>query len=98
MLEDPWQSVMDPDKNALKGLPKSVKFQLMTTLAFIWSTIFCVNAGLLAWLPGYVFAHIALISIGLFGTAWLFRPTNAVNLEAERSSPVPVADRNPDRA
>jgi preprotein translocase subunit YajC len=43
----------------------------------MWSAIFCTNAGILIWLPGYVFVHIALVSIGLFGTAWAFRQSES---------------------
>lgn len=73
MLNSSWKSIMDPNKNALAGLPKIVRFQLMVVLALMWSAIFCASAGLLYWLPGYVLAHVALIFIGLFGTGWLFR-------------------------
>jgi hypothetical protein len=73
MLKNSWRSVMDPNKNALKGLPKPVKFQLMVVLSLMWSAIFCASAGVLSWLPGYVFVHVALIAIGLFGTSWIFK-------------------------
>jgi hypothetical protein len=73
MLKSSWRSVMDPNRNAFRGLPKAVQFELMAVLSLMWSAIFCTNAGILIWLPGYVFVHIALISIGLFGTAWAFR-------------------------
>ena len=39
----------------------------------MWSSIFCVSFGILNWLPGYVFAHVLLILVGLFGTAWIFK-------------------------
>jgi hypothetical protein len=73
MFKSSRQSVMDPDHNALSGFPKVVRFQLMTVLALLWSAIFCANAGLFVWLPGYVLAHVILIFFGLFGTSLLFR-------------------------
>jgi hypothetical protein len=88
MLKSPWRSVMDPDRNALAGLPKPVKFQLMVTLALMWSAIFCANAGLLIWLPEYVLAHAVLIFFGIFGTSWLFRI-------GRQSMPEPVKVRSP---
>jgi hypothetical protein len=72
MPNDAWKSVMDPDKNALKGLPKTVRFQLMLVLALIWSAIFCISAGVVQWLPGYMLVHVVLLLIGVFGTGWVF--------------------------
>ncbi len=77
MLKSSWRSVMDPDQNALSSLPKPVRFQLMVVLSLMWSAIFCANAGLLIWLPGYVVAHVVLIFFGLFGTRMLFRASRA---------------------
>jgi hypothetical protein len=65
-------SLMDPNQNGLRGLPKIVRFQLMVTLASLWSAIFCASAGLLLWLPGYLAVHVVLISIGIFGTSLAF--------------------------
>jgi len=67
-----WTAIMDGNSNPLMRLPKTVRFQLMAVLALLWSVIFCVSAGLLVWLPGYVFVHIVLIAIGIFGTRWAF--------------------------
>jgi len=68
-----WKSVMDPDENALKGLPKTVRFQLMVVLALLWSAIFCISAGVVQWLPGYMLVHVVLLLIGVFGTGWIFK-------------------------
>ena len=72
MMHAIWKSVMDPDQKPLMKLPKVVRFQVMMTLACLWSAIFCINAGLVIWLPGYVLVHVALLLIGIFGTGWLF--------------------------
>lgn len=72
-----WKSIMDPNSNAFMRLPKSVRFQLMVVLALLWSTIFCVSAGLLVWLPGYILVHVVLIGIGIFGTRWAFNNADA---------------------
>ncbi len=77
MLKSQWNAVMDPDRNGLLKLPKTVRFQMMVVLALMWSIIFCVSAGLLVWLPGYVLAHVLLISIGIFGTSWVFKGARA---------------------
>ncbi len=73
MLLNMWESVMDSNNNPLRELPKTVRFQLMLILSCLWSTIFCVSAGLMIYLPGYILAHLGLLLIGFFGTAWLFR-------------------------
>ena len=73
MLITASKAIMDPDKNAFMRLPKTVRFQLMVVLSCLWSTIFCVSAGLLVWLPGYILAHVALLLIGIFGTSWAFK-------------------------
>ena len=86
MLITASKAIMDPDRNAFMRLPKTVRFQLMVVLSCLWSIIFCVSAGLLVWLPGYVLAHVTLLLIGIFGTSWAFKqaensrsnmPTNA---------------------
>lgn len=73
MLKSLWNSVMDPDHNALMRLPKIVRFQMMVVLASLWSGIFCVMAGVIVWLPGYVLMHVLLLAIGIFGTGWIFK-------------------------
>jgi hypothetical protein len=79
MLITAAKAIMDPDKNAFMRLPNTVRFQLMVVLSCLWSIIFCVSAGIIAWLPGYIFAHVALLLIGIFGTTWAFK--NAVALK-----------------
>jgi hypothetical protein len=73
MAKNSLFAIMDPDRNGLKGLPKVVRFQLMVVLASLWSAIFCVSAGLLIWLPGYLAVHVILLSIGIFGTTTVFK-------------------------
>lgn len=73
MLRTAFETVMNPYKNALSTVTKVVRFQLMATLALLWSMIFCVSAGLFVWLPGYVAVHLFLLAIGIFGTGWTFR-------------------------
>ena len=79
MLITAAKAIMDPDKNAFMRLPNTVRFQLMVVLSCLWSAIFCVSAGIIMWLPDYIFAHVALLLIGIFGTTWAFK--NAVALK-----------------
>ncbi len=73
MLIAASKAIMDPNRNAFMRLPKTVRFQLMVVLSCIWSAIFCASAGLLVWLSGYVFAHVVLLAIGVFGTSLAFK-------------------------
>lgn len=73
MLIDASKAIMDPNRNAFMRLPKTVRFQLMVVISCLWSVIFCVEAGLMVWLPGYVFVHVVVLAIGIFGTSWAFK-------------------------
>jgi hypothetical protein len=73
MFQKIFKSVMDPENNGLRQLPKVVRFQLMVTLSFMWSIIFCISAGVFIWLPGYLLVHVVLLAIGIFGTSWIFQ-------------------------
>ena len=73
MLKTAWNMVMNADQNPLLGLPKATRFQLMTALAFMWSAIFCISAGLFTWFPEVVFGHVILLLLGIFGTGFIFR-------------------------
>ena len=45
MLKSQWNAVMDPDRNGLLKLPKTVRFQMMVVLALMWSIIFLCQRG-----------------------------------------------------
>jgi hypothetical protein len=77
MLNNMIKSVMDPDTNGLSKLPKVVRFQIMVALSFMWSIIFCISAGVFVWLPGYMAVHVILLLVGIFGTAWMFKSSQA---------------------
>lgn len=72
-MKNGWNAVMSADYNPLAKLPKTTRFQLMVTLALMWSIIFCTSAGLFAWLPHFIFAHAILLAAGIFGTGYIFR-------------------------
>jgi hypothetical protein len=73
MLATYWDVVMNPERNPLAKLPKIVRFQLMSVLALMWTIIFCASAGMFAWFPEFVAAHIILLLMGIFGTSFVFR-------------------------
>lgn len=90
MIRKSVDVVMNPYKNALQHLPKIVRFQLMVTLSFFWSIIFCLSAGVFVWLPAYVGVHVVLLLIGIFGTGWLFdsAQTKSAKMSADTKSTV----------
>ncbi len=70
-MTNAWQVVMDPDRNPLRRLPRIVAFQLMSVLAWMWSSVFCLWIGAV-WLIGpSILAHTILL-VGVFFTAVVF--------------------------
>lgn len=72
MFKTMWEALMDAKNNSLKTLPKSVRFEIMTILSFMWSLIFALSLGIMYWFPHLVIVHIVLLALGIFGTGWLF--------------------------
>jgi membrane protein YdbS with pleckstrin-like domain len=71
MLENIYRSIMDADSNPLRKLPRVVKFQLMSVLSFMWTTVFTIWVGI-NWVFGpSMAAHIVLL-IAVFFTADIF--------------------------
>lgn len=77
MIKTAWTSVMDAEQNPLLSLPRVTRFQLMSVLAFLWSCIFCISAGMFMWIPEFVFGHVVLLLLGIFGTGFIFRVNTA---------------------
>lgn len=71
MLKQAYALVMDENVNPLKALPRMVRFQVMTVLAFMWSAIFTIWIGS-TWILGpSVMAHL-LVLAGVMLTADVF--------------------------
>lgn len=67
-----YQSIMDPEKNPLWKLRPQRRFQIMTVLSIMWSTIFVSVAGLwFIW--SYLVAGHMLLAAGTLITASTFR-------------------------
>lgn len=75
MFIDTYKLVMDDEINPFNKLPKTVRFQLMTTLAYMWCTIFSLSIGSYVFFGTSVIFH-TLFLIGVFFTADLFRRAN----------------------
>ena len=71
MLKQTYTAIMDSDVNPLSDLPHSVRFQLMTVLAFMWSAIFTLWVGSI-WLFGPTVTAHMLILLGVMFTAAIF--------------------------
>lgn len=64
--------VMNPSQNPLNVLPPVQRFQIMSILSIMWSTIFCSVVG--AWFvySELVVGHV-LVLLGIFITAGVFK-------------------------
>ncbi len=72
MMLSIYRSIMDPDVNPLQRLPAVLRFQIMTYLSFMWTTIFCVGTGAWLWYGQLVILHVG-IALGFVMTSWTFR-------------------------
>lgn len=91
MIRDLYSAVMDPEQNPLAKLPRVVAFQLMTSLAWMWSIVFSFWMGSLAVFGPSVAVH-SMLLIGVFFTADIFamarkqRQIKPASVAAERKS------------
>ena len=67
-----YKVIMDSSVNPLANLPKIVRFQLMSTLAFMWSGVFSLWVGNIAIFGPSALGHMILL-LGVFFTAETFR-------------------------
>ena len=72
MIRSLYNLVMDPERNPLQALPKMVRFQYMVVLAYMWSVVFSIYIGTIAYLGPSIAAHTILL-VGVFFTADIFR-------------------------
>ena len=73
-----YRIVMDSSANPLANLPKIVRFQLMSMLAFMWSGVFSLWIGNIAIFGPSALGHMMLI-IGVFFTAETFRRARKIS-------------------
>jgi hypothetical protein len=72
MIQQIYRTVMDEKVNPLRTLPRSVQFQLMSVLAFLWSAVFTLWVGSF-WLLGPTVVGHVLVLMGVLFTADVFR-------------------------
>jgi len=63
---------MDSRRNPLRNLAPQRRFQAMSLLALMWTTIVCAGAGLWFWYGELVAAHL-LVALGILVTDATFR-------------------------
>lgn len=66
------RTIIDSDRYALRELPPSQRFQIMTTLSLMWTAIFCAATGAWLWYGQIAVAHV-LVALGLVATSVTFR-------------------------
>ena len=67
-----YSIVMNSSLNTLGKLPKSVRFQIMLLLSWMWSSVFSLWVGSVLAFGASIGAHMILL-IGIFFTAEAFR-------------------------
>jgi uncharacterized membrane protein YdjX (TVP38/TMEM64 family) len=72
MIRDAYAVVMDDEQNAFASLPKVRRFQIMTVLSMMWSTVFTVYIGSHLFFGPTVIAHLVVL-LAIFFTADVFR-------------------------
>ena len=72
MMGHTYRLIMDPSVNGLWRLPKMVRFQYMSALAFMWSAIFTIWTGWISLFGASAIVHLVLL-VGVFFTAEVFR-------------------------
>ena len=86
-----YQAVMNSERNPLRNLPPAFRFQVMTLLSVMWTTIFCSAAG--AWfLYGELIVGHLLAIVGVFITAATFSAAHSGHLRPATYRDYPSAD------
>jgi hypothetical protein len=80
-----YRLIMDPEVNGLWRLPKMVRFQYMTMLAFMWSAIFTVWTGSISLFGPSAVRHTILL-VGVFFTADVFRRVQQQPVQLQRAN------------
>ena len=66
-----YRAIMDSDRNPLRNLHPTRRFQLMVFLSIMWTTIFCAAAGAWLWYGELIIGHV-LVAFGFLVTGWTF--------------------------
>jgi hypothetical protein len=72
---DPFEVVMNENKNPLQRLPKAQRFQIMVFLSCMWTTVFCLAIGSYGYWGELLLGHVSLAA-GVLITGVTFRQVN----------------------
>lgn len=84
MIKSTYELIMDPNINPLRTLPKYVRFQLMTILSIMWTTVFSVWSGLTYLFGPSLLIHMVLV-LGVVFTAEIFRYARRLSRAVSRA-------------
>ena len=59
-MRQPFDIIMNENKNPLRNLPKAQQLQIMVLLSVMWSTVFCVAISSWFWWGELVIGHLAI--------------------------------------
>ena len=74
-----YSIVMNSSFNPLRKLPKSVRFQIMVLLSWMWSSIFSLWVGSVLAFGASIGVHMILL-VGIFFTAEAFRRARKIGI------------------
>jgi hypothetical protein len=80
-----YRAVMNSNVNPLRALPPAQRYQAMTFLGIMWTTIFCSAAGAWLWYGELVTLHL-LVAAGFLVTGLTF--AKAAPTETYRDRPL----------
>lgn len=81
-----YRVIMDERVNPLAALPAAQRFQVMISLAMMWTAIFCAGAGAWLWYGELVVLHVGIL-LGVMATAYSFRSARRVHVATYRDHP-----------
>ncbi len=70
-LRNSYGTIMDSNRNPLRGLPPAQRFQTMIYLSVMWTTIFCTAFGGWYWYGELIVGHV-LVVLGIALTTITF--------------------------
>tara|TARA_B100000161_G_scaffold198047_1_gene144229 strand:+ start:44 stop:352 length:309 start_codon:yes stop_codon:yes gene_type:complete len=91
MIANAYAAVMNPEVNPLRQLPKTVRFQIMTSLALMWSIVFALWTGMIMWVGPSMLVH-AILLIGVYFTGDAFRRAGKQNFANHRAKYIDPVD------
>jgi hypothetical protein len=76
--------IMDADKNPLMILQPAQRFQIMTYLWLMWTTIFCAAFGMWFWYGQIIAFHLLILGIAVTGMTFERAARTRVECKCEK--------------